>query len=221
MEVAAERGSCQGVDVAETREYRSPLRAAQAERTRELILDAVAELVAEDGFEQLSVREVATRCGIAERTVYRHFSDRAALEDALTDRVSKRYDWGRRLDELLTDLESLPAAMQASYEAFDREAQGTRVVAKMLAASSRSAADSRRRGEAMQRIVDEELPHLDPTDRRVLAGLFQVLGSSRTWLRLVDDFDVSGEEAGRVIRWLLDLAVGALTSGSGIDDDRE
>lgn len=189
-----------------TREYHSPLRAAQAERTRQLILDTTAELVAEDGFEGLSLKEVARRSGVAERTVYRHFSDRAALEDALTERVSQRHGWGQRTQEL-TDLDAFPDAIRHAFDAFEREALDTRVVARMLAASGRSASDSRRRTARMLALVDDELPDLPEHERRTLAGVLQVLGSSRTWLRLHDDFDVSGTDAGPVLAWIAEVVI--------------
>jgi AcrR family transcriptional regulator len=58
-----------------------PLR-ADAERNRQRILDAAADLFAERGL-QVSLDEVAERAGVGVGTVYRRFADREALIDAL------------------------------------------------------------------------------------------------------------------------------------------
>jgi AcrR family transcriptional regulator len=58
-----------------------PLR-ADAERNRQRILDAAAELFAERGL-HVSLDEVAERAGVGVGTVYRRFADRDALIDAL------------------------------------------------------------------------------------------------------------------------------------------
>jgi AcrR family transcriptional regulator len=58
-----------------------PLR-ADAERNRQRILDAAADLFAERGL-QVSLDEVAERAGVGVGTVYRRFPDRETLVDAL------------------------------------------------------------------------------------------------------------------------------------------
>ena len=65
---------------AKTKDER-PLR-ADAERNRQRILEAAAELFAQRGL-QVSLDEVAARAGVGVGTVYRRFSDRDALIDAL------------------------------------------------------------------------------------------------------------------------------------------
>lgn len=57
------------------RSYVSPKREAQAAATREAILEAFAEQLAE-GRDQLSPSEAAARCGVSVRTVHAHFPNR-------------------------------------------------------------------------------------------------------------------------------------------------
>ena len=59
--------------------------------TSEAILDA-AEAVAVDGFEALTMREVAARLGAAPMSLYRYYATKDELVDALLDRVLGRLD---------------------------------------------------------------------------------------------------------------------------------
>lgn len=65
----------------ETKTDERPLR-ADAERNRQRILDAAAELVAERGL-SVSMDEIADHAGVGVGTVYRRFPDREDLVDAL------------------------------------------------------------------------------------------------------------------------------------------
>lgn len=51
----------------------------RAERVRNSVLNAVLELLAEEGFERLSIEKVANRAGVHKTTVYRRWSTRAEL----------------------------------------------------------------------------------------------------------------------------------------------
>jgi len=51
----------------------------RAERCRNLVLDATADLIVEVGFERLTVHEVARRSGVAKTTIYRHYPSKPAL----------------------------------------------------------------------------------------------------------------------------------------------
>jgi AcrR family transcriptional regulator len=75
-----------------------PLR-ADAERNRQRILDAAAQLFAERGL-HVSLDEVAERAGVGVGTVYRRFPDRDALIDALLQ---------SRVDEFLEMVERAAA----------------------------------------------------------------------------------------------------------------
>jgi AcrR family transcriptional regulator len=51
----------------------------RAERVRSSVLKAVFELLAEEGFERLSIEKVANRAGVHKTTVYRRWSTKAEL----------------------------------------------------------------------------------------------------------------------------------------------
>lgn len=64
---------------------RAPVQRRSAERLGR-ILDAAAELLDEAGYEELSTRAVATRAGVPIGSVYRFFSNKRAMADALARR---------------------------------------------------------------------------------------------------------------------------------------
>jgi AcrR family transcriptional regulator len=69
---------------------RAPAQRRSAERFGR-ILDAAAVLLDERGYEQLSTREVAARAGVPIGSVYRFFSNKRALVEALADRNLEEY----------------------------------------------------------------------------------------------------------------------------------
>jgi AcrR family transcriptional regulator len=76
------------MDVADetpNRAYNSPLRDDRARRTREAIVAALVEQVADAGLNDFSVPKVAKRAGVSVRTVYRYFPNRDDLLDAVNE----------------------------------------------------------------------------------------------------------------------------------------
>jgi AcrR family transcriptional regulator len=65
------------------RRYRSQLRERQAAATRQSILDAARELIAETGFTGATIRGIAERAGVAKETVYGAFGSKGGILSAL------------------------------------------------------------------------------------------------------------------------------------------
>jgi AcrR family transcriptional regulator len=49
------------------------------ERTRKVVLDATADLVADIGFDNMTIEGVSERCGVARSTIYRHWPGKDEL----------------------------------------------------------------------------------------------------------------------------------------------
>ena len=50
-----------------------------ASGSRQAVLDATADLVAEVGVERTTIDEIANRSGVAKTTIYRHFASKQVL----------------------------------------------------------------------------------------------------------------------------------------------
>ena len=71
------------------RPYRSPLRQAQAEQTRQRILDAGLELFAERGYPVTSVAQIAAAAGVSAETIYASVGSKRGIIDALLEQVDE------------------------------------------------------------------------------------------------------------------------------------
>lgn len=205
---------CQDAFVTESRTYTSPLRASQAEQTHNLILDTLAEMVAEDGFEGIVVNELAKRAGLAARTVYRHFPDRDALHDALAKRISDLAVWtATGLSEKSSDW---PEVIQQVFLEFDAQETVSTVAARLNAVRGRASSDSNQRRSSFRDQIRAEFPTLAEAEIEALLAVVQLLGSSRTWLRLREELNMTGEQSGPIMRWLLELVLADVEKRGGL-----
>jgi AcrR family transcriptional regulator len=97
------------------RSYDNTKRRAAAERTREGILAACAELVSEGGSLEISMPRVAARAKVSEPTLYRNFPSKQALFDALAHQQFRTITAG-------LDPRSVPDLQAAVYQVFQRAA---------------------------------------------------------------------------------------------------
>ncbi|MBA4865077.1 TetR/AcrR family transcriptional regulator [Streptomyces sp. PSKA54] len=109
---------------------RAPVQRRSAERLTR-ILDACAELLDEVGYDDLSTRAVADRAGVPIGSVYRFFSNKRAMADALAQRNLENY--AERITERLTGIPAgdwRPAmdAVLDEYLAMKRTAPGFSLV---------------------------------------------------------------------------------------------
>ena len=76
-----------------TRRYDSTLRRQRAQETHDRIVTAGCDLLAESSMRDwraLTMRAVAERAGVNERTVYRHFTNERGLRDSVMHRLEQR-----------------------------------------------------------------------------------------------------------------------------------
>ncbi len=189
------------------RPYDSTLRRARAVETRERIVTAGAELLRGSSIRDwgaVTIRSVAERAGVNERTIYRHFANERALRDAVMQRLED--ETGIDLAHLgLDDIADATARIfryVSSYPLDPRPALDATLVEA-----------NRRQHDALLAAVTEHTPKWPADDRRLAAAMFDVLWAVGSYERLVTDWDLDGEQAIRGIGWVIDLVEAAVREG--------
>jgi AcrR family transcriptional regulator len=206
------------VDAKGSRTYDSPVRRERTAETRERIVDAGSALVHELSswdWRGITVRAVAQRAGVHERTVYRHFATESELRGAVLQRLIEESGVtveGMRLDDLPGHVDQLFRYL-ASFSAPQAE-RPDRALADL----------DERRTSALLATVRDSATGLAESDQRLVAALIDVLWGLPTFRRLIDDWGLDVGEAARSVGWLLDLLSEAVRTGNGpgsADDDRQ
>jgi AcrR family transcriptional regulator len=186
------------------RPYNSPVRRQQAAATRERIVSAGADLM--HGFPiwnwaALTVRAVAQRAGVNERTVYRHFASERDLRDAVLERF--RGEAGVSLEGLqLEDLREVATRIFDYVSSFPIESR--------TATDPTVAAENERQRTALLDAVRTEAGKWSVMDQRIAAAMFDVLWSPVSYERLVADWGLPPKEAIRGITWVMALVEDAI-----------
>jgi AcrR family transcriptional regulator len=188
------------------RHYDSPVRRQQMVATRDRIVSAGAELLR--GFpvwnwRALTVRNVAARAGVTERTVYRYFSNEQGLRDAVIALLEA--EAGVALDDLaLDDIADHTARLLGYVSSFPLESR-TPNDPTLLAAH-------RRQRDALVAAVTETTQSWPAEDRAIAAAMLDVLWSVSSYERLVVDWGLEPDEAVRGVTWAIRLVVDAISS---------
>jgi AcrR family transcriptional regulator len=191
------------------RRYDSPVRRQRAAETRERIVLAGAELL--HGFpvwnwRALTVRAVAGRAGVNERTVYRHFANERELRDAVLRRLEE--EAGVDLTGMtLDDVREVTTRILEYSSAFP--------VAPRTERDETVAAANARQRNALLAAVAAHTAEWSEVDRALAAAMFDVLWSPVSYERIVVDWDVDAKEAIRGITWAIGLLRAAIASGDG------
>lgn len=100
---------------------KAPMTAEAVEHTREKILDTALDIIIEEGFNNLSVRKIASRLGVTATTIYNYYTNKDELNLMIRMRGFKK------LHELLTkraagfdDMEGRFKAMIRAYVEFGK-----------------------------------------------------------------------------------------------------
>jgi AcrR family transcriptional regulator len=191
-------------------EYRSNLRQAQTELTREKIQAAAAALLEERGAaDGITFRSVAERAGVTEMTVYRHFPTRDDLLQGL---------W-RHLNAAMGPDVGMPASTAALFgqheqlfTGFDR--LSPHIVASITTTQGREmrASLNEPRRKAFLAIVEEVAPKLDPARKTAAAAIVQLLHSAYAWDSMREQWGLNGRSAGKATRWAIEVLLDELRS---------
>jgi len=203
----ASRNSRSSEPVRARRQYDSSLRRLRAAETRERIVAAGSELLHGSpirDWRALTVRAVAERARVNQRTVYRHFANERELRDAVMHRLEQEAGVdlaGLRLDgvaeitaRIFKHVSSYPLEPRRQLDPTLSEAGQRQRNALLAAVAARTA----RWPEA---------------DRRVAAAMFDVLWSVASYERLVVDWQLDRKQVVRGITWVIGLVEEAIRKG--------
>jgi AcrR family transcriptional regulator len=181
------------------RRYDSQLRRERAAQTRARIVSAGADLI--HGFpiwnwDALTVRAVAQRAGVNERTVYRYFPSERELRDEVLSKLEE--EAGVNLENLT--LEGLGEMTSRILEYASRFPFEPRVPNDPTVAAA-----NKRQREALIGAVTQSTEGWAHRDRVVAASVLDVLWSVVSYERLVANWDLDPKEAIRAITWVMGL----------------
>ena len=189
------------------RRYDTTLRRQQAAGTRERIVAAGSALLHRSpirDWRSLTLRAVAERAGVNERTVYRHFVNERALRDAVMQRLEE--EAGIDLAGLrLENIAAAAARIFAHVSAYPRKAR--RPLDPTLTEASQ------RQRKALLRALTARTAGWSDADRTAAAAMFDVLWGVATYERLVVDWQLDREQAIRAITWVIGLVEDAVRKG--------
>lgn len=192
---------------ARRRPYDSTLRQQRASETRDRIVAAGCELLGESSIRDwrgLTMRAVAERAGVNERTVYRHFTNERGLRDAVMHRMEEQA--GIDLTTLrLGDVAEVAERIFASVSAHPLPPRPE--------LDPTLSETSQRVRTALLRAVEPETGSWSEPDRRVAAAMFDVLWGVAPYERLVADWGLDPAEAVRGITWVIGLIEEAVRAG--------
>lgn len=188
------------------RRYRSELREAQAQATRERILDAAMRVMAR-GIASLSVPAVAREAGVSTPTVYRHFGTKRDLLAAVYPHAAHRAG----LDRLVppSTIDELRDGVRAYFGRLDRMGKDARIAMASPAADEVRGATMATRLSIWTQLADSIEPPLTQADRDRIARILAVLITSASMRMWLDHLGVPVQQAADDIAWLVNAAVAA------------
>jgi len=191
----------------ERRPYDSPVRRQRAAETRERIIAAGAELLHEFAvwnWRALTVRSVAERARVNQRTVYRHFANERELRDAVMARLEQ--ESGVALEGLaLEDIKRHTARILEYVSSFPLESR--------IPDDPTLLGAHRRQRDSLIAAVSAEARTWTEADRAIAAAMLDVLWSVASYERLVVDWDLDPQAAITGVTWVIGLVEDAIRRG--------
>ena len=191
------------------------LRSEYALMTRNRIIDGTIALIAESGGEPITIAAVAARCGIAERTVYRHFETREELLKAVWPRMQEEVGsegWPSTADELIDRPQRL-------FRRFDEHAGLVRASINSATGKELRTSMNPMRQAAMLACVADAFPDIEGAAARRRAAIVQLLESADAWGVLNDFWGLDGAEAGRAASEAIAILLGREPARAALGSD--
>jgi len=149
----------------------------QSDLTRRLILQAALAELESATVGELTVRAVAKRANIAERTLFRYFATREEFLDAIATEVRDKL----ALPAPPRTLAALLAAPRELYERFEAMANLTKAALHSEIFPRMRDTQARARWSAVRKLIDERAPRRPERERRIAAANIRYYLAATTW----------------------------------------
>ncbi len=182
------------------------IRTRQTELTRTSIIEALAEVIVEEGPLGFSVQSVADRAGVSHRTVYRYFPNRVAMCEGLVEMTEERSRLGG-YGEFPDSLEGLLEMVPKAFEGFGSDRVLHHSLLLLTLSIGHRSTPSKRRDEVTDRMVERIAPSIRAEEKVKASTLIRYLSSSHTWMILTSQFGRTDREAAEAAIHGIRLAV--------------
>jgi AcrR family transcriptional regulator len=165
----------------------SSLTSLHTDQTERLILEAALAVLQEDAFNGLTVRAVALKAGISDRTIFRYFPTREELLDAIAREFTRLLNMPPA-PQTLEELRAMPRKLYASFEPHAkliRAVMHTEIFPRMKVGAAQQ------RWVAISKLLDREFPNAPAIERKIAAANVRYFLSAASWqyYRFVFRFD--------------------------------
>ncbi len=191
------------------RPYRSPLREAQAQETRDRILEGALRVLA-DGIADLSIPAVAREAGVSIPTVYRIFRTKRDLLQAIYPYSVRRANLGEL--EPPTSIADFRDGLRILFDRVDSMDEVARAAIAGRGAEEVRHATMEARLATARQAIDAIAPGLPVGQRERITRLLVVLTASASLRMWRDHLGVSVDAAVDDIEWTLRAAAAASRS---------
>src|SRR3954471_17875957 len=178
---------------------KSDLRDEYAALTRQRIIAAFVESLADEAADDVSMAAIARRANVAERTIYRHFKTRAELLAAAGEWIEDNV-FGY---VPFTSPDELPGIFRKLCKSFDQHPHLARAIALTRVGRTVRAGFRKRLIERHREAMTPLTRNLKPREKRQAEALATYLNNVLAWNALREDFGMSSGEIADTIEWAL------------------
>jgi AcrR family transcriptional regulator len=155
----------------------TPLAELHTDLTQRRILDSALEFLENASVGELTVRAVAKRAGMSERTIFRYFSTRDEFLDAIAREVTRNLDMPPH-PQTIEELLALPRGLYQSFEGKEQLAKAalhSDIFPRMRAGAARQ------RWVAVKKLLDRAAPHASEGERKIAAANIRFFLGATAW----------------------------------------
>jgi AcrR family transcriptional regulator len=190
------------------RAYRSAVREAQAQQTRERILETTHGILERDGVAGLTIPIVAREAGVSIPTVYRHFPTPGDLLVAFFQWFRPRV--GMTVERLLgTSAETVRALPRENFPKFEKHGEVLRALMDSPDANRVRQGSVNDRAERAAAMFDA--PGWSKRKLQAAVGAIYAMQTPQTWRWLRDTWGLDAKQAELAATWAIQILSEALT----------